>query len=147
MIRRFFIVSAAVFVVASGAAAAAGRGDDLKSLARIFGQLHHIRRTCEPQREADVWRDRMRRMIELEEPYPTLRTEMIEAFNGGFRDAQARFPYCDRDARDAAAASARDAEDVTTRLITPLYDSLSDQSSAPVSADNVVPSGAPLQPN
>lgn len=118
----------------SGAAAPAsaqGRGADLATLSRIFGELHHIRRTCEPDRESDVWRDRMQQLVRLEEPSPDVRAQMIEAFNSGFRSAEQRFPYCDRDARNSAAASAAEAEDVTSRLMAPLYDSLADQGLAP----------------
>lgn len=129
---RILLLSAVLFALALPAAAQSSqRAADLKSLSRIFGELHHIRRTCEPEREADAWRNRMRRLVELEEPPAELRASMVEAFNGGFREMEAQFPYCDRDARDRAAAAAQQGESITQRLVAPLYDSLSDQGTAP----------------
>lgn len=142
-------VFAAFLVALATPAGAQSRGGDLQTLSRIFGELHHIRRTCEPEREADAWRNRMRRLVELEQPSAELRSRMVEAFNGGFRAAQERFPYCDRDARNAAAAAAASAEDVTQRLMAPLYDSLADQGIVPPPATTtpIPQTPAPPQPN
>lgn len=131
MSRLLAVLAVLVAAVAAEPALAQVRSADLVTLSRVFGELHHIRRTCEPEREADAWRNRMRRLVELEEPGADLRAQMVEAFNGGFRAAEARFPYCDRDARNSAAASAALAEDVTARLMAPLYDSLADQGLTP----------------
>jgi uncharacterized protein (TIGR02301 family) len=97
------------------------RAKDLELLSGAFGELHHIRRMCEPRREAEVWRNRMRRLVELEQPPATLRDRMVQAFNSGFRGAEAKFPYCDGDARDHAAAVAVDADEAVRRLAEPLY--------------------------
>lgn len=97
------------------------RGRDLELLAGAFGELHHIRRLCEPRREAEIWRDRMRRLVELEQPQPTLRDRMVQAFNSGFHNAESQYPYCDRDARDHAAAVAVSADEAVQRLAQPLY--------------------------
>lgn len=131
MIRILLLSVFLVALALPAAAQSSQRAGDLKSLSRIFGELHHIRRTCEPEREGDAWRNRMRRLVELEEPPAELRAAMVEAFNGGFREMEAQFPYCDRDARDRAAAAAEQGESITQRLVAPLYDSLSDQGPAP----------------
>ena len=39
---------------------------DLLALSSVFGELHHIRRTCLPRYEADTWRERMKQLIDLE---------------------------------------------------------------------------------
>lgn len=93
----------------------------LVSLAQIFGELHHVRRTCDPDREADVWRNRMKRLIDLEEPSFEVREQMVGAFNDGYVTAQARFPSCDRDAEDYAAARAYAGEALVSNLTAPLY--------------------------
>lgn len=93
----------------------------LVSLSHIFGELHHVRRTCDPDREADSWRNRMKRLIDLEEPAFEVREQMVAAFNDGYVSAQARFPYCDRDAEDYAAARAYAGEAVVSNLTAPLY--------------------------
>ena len=131
MIRSLLLIALLAALAPAASAQSGQRSSDLRALSQIFGELHHIRRTCEPEREADVWRNRMRRLVELEEPGAELRAAMVEAFNNGFREMEAQFPYCDRDARDRAAAAAQQGEDITQRLVAPLYDALSDQGPAP----------------
>lgn len=99
---------------------AAQRERDLKSLAAVFGELHHIRRMCEPRYESDVWRDRMKQLIDLEQPSPALRQGLVAAFNDGYRGGQARFAFCDRDAEDYAAARADEGQAIVARLSAPL---------------------------
>ncbi|HBK93354.1 MAG TPA: TIGR02301 family protein [Parvularcula sp.] len=123
MIRLIFLM----FAIVAAAPAAAQESDygarqrSLVSLAQIFGEIHHIRRTCDPDREADVWRNRMKRLIDLEEPSFDVREQMVGAFNGGYVSAQARFPYCDRGAEDYAAARAYAGEALVSNLTAPLY--------------------------
>jgi uncharacterized protein (TIGR02301 family) len=125
--KKLLVSLVAIAVAAAPAAAEkidyAKRAEDLNALARIFGELHHIRRACEPQ-EADVWRDRMKRLIELEMPQTALRQDMVGSFNAGYRSAGARFDYCDRDARDYAASIAAHGDEIATRLVEPLYDAI-----------------------
>ncbi len=94
----------------------------LTGLSRIFGEMHHIRRLCEPDREGDIWRDRMKRLIDLEQPAFDLREEMVGSFNDGYSSAQSRFAYCDRDAEDYAAARALTGEALVSNLTAPLYE-------------------------
>lgn len=96
------------------------RQTDLTTLAGVFGELHHLRRTCEPRFEADIWRDRMKKLIDLEEPQATDREKMIAAFNTGYRDAQRQHPGCDRRARDYAASRASQGDQIIRRLTTQL---------------------------
>lgn len=129
MRRRVFL---SVLIVLAGPLAAqpvdyGARGEDLKTLARAFGGLHHIRRMCEPRRESEIWRDRMRRLVELEQPAAALHQEMVAAFNDSFRSAENRFPYCDRDARDYAASLAAQGDEAASRLVVPLYRNMTGQ--------------------
>jgi uncharacterized protein (TIGR02301 family) len=107
----------------------AQRAADLKALSRIFGELHHIRRNCEPNRESEIWRNRMRGLLSLEQPTQALRAEMVAAFNDGFRRAEREYPYCDRDARDHAARLAAEGEEAAARLMAPLYEALTEHES------------------
>ena len=119
-----FLPLAAVLLAAPAAAQEGDYGArqrGLVSLAQIFGELHHIRRTCDPDREADVWRNRMKRLIDLEEPSFEVREQMVGAFNDGYVSAQARFAYCDRGAEDYAAARALAGEALVSNLTAPLY--------------------------
>jgi uncharacterized protein (TIGR02301 family) len=99
----------------------AARRTALTGLSRVLGELHHIRRMCEPDREADIWRERMKRLVDLELPAFDLREEMVGAFNDGYVSAQTRFPYCDRDAEDYAAARAVEGETIVASLTAPLF--------------------------
>ena len=98
------------------------RQQDLVALSGVFGTLHHIRRYCEPRAEADVWRERMKTMIELEAPQPAAREDMVRAFNRAYRNAQRRFPDCSRRAQDHAASRALQADAIVERLTTPLHE-------------------------
>lgn len=134
MLKRLAIAVSVVFCAAPAGAQEidyAQRARDLVTLSRVFGELHHIRRTCEAWGEDEIWRNRMRKLVELESPQPELRDEMVAAFNNGFRTAEQRFPYCDREARDYAAASAAQGDAATARLTAPLYDSLADSGETP----------------
>ena len=92
------------------------RQGDLKALSAVFGELHHLRRMCEPSRETDLWRERMKQMVSLEQPTAGLRREMVAAFNGGYTAAQQRFDRCSRAARDYAAMRARDGRALSATL-------------------------------
>lgn len=133
MFRTFLAL--ALFAVAAPAAAQqidyAQRARDLTAISAVFGEMHHIRRMCEPERESEIWRDRMRRIIDLEEPQPDLQDRMVKAFNDAFYAAERRFPYCDRDARDYAAARAAEGDAIAARLTAPLYDALSESGEMP----------------
>ena len=122
---RFLFAAVLLFAAAPLAAQTidyAERARDLETLSRVFGELHHIRRLCEPREESEVWRDRMRKLVELEDPQPALHQRMVEAFNAGYHSAESKFPYCDRDARDHAAALAVEGDQLTERLAAPLYE-------------------------
>lgn len=97
------------------------RQADLETLAGLFGELHHLRRTCDPRFEANTWRERMKKLIELEEPQDAEQQALVQAFNTGYRDAQRRYPRCDRRARDYAASRAAQGEPVIARLTAPLH--------------------------
>ncbi len=126
LMKPFAPLLAALLVLAAVGPASADyadykrRLDDLASLAGIFGELHHIRRNCEPQLEADAWRERMKKLVDLEEPQFDARERMVKAFNAGYQSAQTRFPDCDRAARDYAASRAAEGEAVVARLSTAL---------------------------
>jgi len=107
------------------------RQSDIIAIAATFGDLHHIRRHCAPRREGDVWRERMKKLVELEEPQAAMREKMVTAFNNAYRNTQRRFPTCDRRARDYAAARAAQADAIVTRLMAPLYEAVAKDGELP----------------
>ena len=109
--RRLTALFLALAVVAPAAAQdrtpAARR--TLVDLAYVLGQAHGIALVCGGQTQ--TWRARMARIRELEAPDAAFDRQLVEGFNGGFIDAQARFPACTRAARaewTAVAARGRD---------------------------------------
>jgi uncharacterized protein (TIGR02301 family) len=123
MRRLSAILALSLFAAGAGAQGTdyAARADDLVALSRILGELHAIRRQCAQNREADVWRERMRKLVELEMPQQAQRDRMVAAFNEGFSGAESAFPTCDRDARNHAARTAAEGDNITRRLVEPLY--------------------------
>ncbi len=100
------------------------RQENLAKLATIFGEMHHIRRMCEPRREADAWRNRMKKLVELEDPAASQRDVLVRAFNDGYSRAQKRYDICSRSAEDYAASRASEGERIVKALTDPLYESV-----------------------
>lgn len=141
MIHRTLI---ALFLIVASPAAAQDletyqqRQRDLEALAGLFGELHHLRRTCDPQFEADVWRERMKRLIELEEPQDAEREALKQAFNKGYRGVQRRYPRCDRRARDYAAGRAMQGDAIVARLTAALHEQKEEDSGAFIASPYVI---------
>jgi uncharacterized protein (TIGR02301 family) len=136
MTRRLILAAAICAALLSEALAQsaedyARRRADLVALSAIFGELHHIRRTCEPRLEGDIWRERMKKLLELEAPQADTNEAMVESFNRAYRRAQSRFSDCDRGARDFAAARAAAGEPILSRLTAPLYEAAEQDPAAP----------------
>ena len=133
--RAVLIVSACGFAataaVAQSEKAFQQRHRDLVTMAAIFGELHHIRRTCEPRTEADIWRNRMIRLVKLEEPQASVHDDMVAAFNKAYYAAQNAHPNCDDRARRAAANSAARGDDIVARLTAPLYETMEAEEGLP----------------
>jgi uncharacterized protein (TIGR02301 family) len=64
----------------------------LVDLSEVLGGAHYLRILCEGRGD-QRWRDYMRGVIERE---PTYNAQLVEGFNRGYRDQEARFPVCDR---------------------------------------------------
>ena len=132
-------------IIAAGLAASAAnaqnldnyeqRQSDLTSLSSVFGSLHYIRRICEPRIEANIWRERMKEIIKLEDPAPKQRDDMVAAFNAAYNEAQRRYPRCSRRAEDFAAMRAAMGNDYVARLAGPLYETLRNQDNANLSTE------------
>lgn len=103
-----------------GAADYAKRQKELVRIAGVFGEMHHLRRLCEPRRESEIWRERMKTLVNLESPTSAVRENMVRAFNDGFEKSQNRFRTCRRETENYAAARARDGETIIIGLMAPL---------------------------
>jgi uncharacterized protein (TIGR02301 family) len=80
------------------------RGDDwyrgqLIELAEVLGGAHYLRILCEGRGD-QRWRVYMRGVIERE---PEHNAALVEGFNRGYRNEEARFPVCDATTRQMEA--------------------------------------------
>jgi uncharacterized protein (TIGR02301 family) len=97
----------AVFLCAAGAAAAQsalrptrvetaeGRRQqyltETRQLAQVLGTAHYLRLLC-AGRSDQSWRDFMRQLLDREGG--PRRTDLVDAFNAGYRIGEERFPSC-----------------------------------------------------
>jgi uncharacterized protein (TIGR02301 family) len=80
------------------------RGEDwyraqLVELSEVLGGSHYLRILCDGRGD-QRWRDYMRGVIERE---PQHNAALVEGFNRGYRNEEARFPVCDANTRQMEA--------------------------------------------
>ena len=93
----------------------------LYRLVEVLGRTHHLRGTC-AHGESEIWRNRMRRLVEAERPSVNTRKALIEAFNASFYDAKSEYPSCTPGAREEAAALAAEGRMLAASLAPPYRD-------------------------
>ena len=71
----------------------------LIELAEVLGGSHYLRILCDG-RGHQRWRDYMRGVIQREPQYNAV---LVEGFNRGYRNEEARFPVCDQTTRQMEA--------------------------------------------
>ncbi|MEZ5959488.1 MAG: TIGR02301 family protein [Hyphomonadaceae bacterium] len=71
----------------------------LVDLSEVLGGAHYLRIICDG-RDDQRWRTYMRGVIERE---PTYNALLVEGFNRGYRQEEARFPSCDQTTRQMEA--------------------------------------------
>ncbi|MFN3463414.1 MAG: TIGR02301 family protein [Terricaulis sp.] len=71
----------------------------LVELSEVLGGAHYLRIICDG-RDDQRWRTYMRGVIERE---PTYNALLVEGFNRGYRQEEARFPTCDQTTRQMEA--------------------------------------------
>lgn len=98
----------------------ASRQGDLILLAQHLGTLHRLAHVCPKNREGDLYRERMKQIIDGESPPRFTREAMIGAFNRGFRSASSEYYSCSRKAQQRLRNESFDAINVTERLYAPL---------------------------
>lgn len=71
----------------------------LVELSEVLGGAHYLRILCDGRGD-QRWRDYMRGVIERE---PQHNAALVEGFNRGYRNEEARFPVCDSNTRQMEA--------------------------------------------
>lgn len=106
MIKRLLQICAlsalSALVGLSPAAPALAQQDDvperpydaqLMRLAEILGALHYLRPLCGAEEE-QVWRDKMRELLDAEKPEDVRRAALVDSFNRGYRGFQRTYRSC-----------------------------------------------------
>lgn len=93
----------------------------LTDLAYVLGQSHALRQACQGAMD-QYWRGRMLKMVDAETPDPAFETRLHNAFNAGFSSAQAQYPTCGPDSRQAEAAAAAHGQALASTLAKPMAD-------------------------
>jgi uncharacterized protein (TIGR02301 family) len=101
---RFLTVCAATLVLSGTALAQQQAGSpetpegrrqqyqmEARQLASVLGQAHYLRLLC-AGRGDQSWRDFMRQLLDREGG--PRRTDLVDAFNAGYRTGEERFPSC-----------------------------------------------------
>jgi uncharacterized protein (TIGR02301 family) len=88
-------------------------------LANTIGGAHYLRILCQGRGE-QMWRDMMRRLLDLEgKPGTPRRAAMVEQFNAGYRAQEEQFPDCSATAqatsKEVAARGKRLADGLAAR--------------------------------
>ena len=98
----------------------AERQQQLAELARILGRMHHYHQICRPyDYRPDLFRDRMKELVALEEPVAVTKQKMIEAFNAGFQSAKATHDYCGYEAEEAMRRVSDEGQALTLKIAKP----------------------------
>lgn len=87
----------------------------LVQLARVLGESHALRQTCEGT-DDQFWRSRMNRLAETEQAEPVLEREMKDAFNAGFAGARRLYSDCSEPARRAERLAAERGHEIALGL-------------------------------
>ena len=96
-----------------------GRQDHLVLLAETLGELHHLRQLCHRNSRPDLWRERMKELVTLEEPVAVTRQKMIEGFNRRFKKAETDWPNCSLDASERTRSLAGEGRAIANLLADP----------------------------
>ncbi|HEY7550383.1 MAG TPA: TIGR02301 family protein [Hyphomicrobiaceae bacterium] len=100
-------VLAALAIAAAGAASAQGPTTDTKPyddklmrLSEILGAVHYLRELCGAN-DGQVWRDRMRGLMDTEGSTALRRAKLTRSFNNGYRAYSRTYNACSQSAQTA----------------------------------------------
>ena len=87
-------------VRAQSAAESKPYDDKLAELAEILGAVHYLRELCGAN-DGQLWRDRMRELIESEGASALRRAKLTRSFNNGYRSYSRTYQSCSPTAQTA----------------------------------------------
>jgi len=90
--------------------------DKLMRLSEILGAVHYLRELCGAD-EGQLWRDRMRELIEAEGTTALRRGQLTRSFNKGYLGYSRTYRTCTPSAETAVKRFLSEATDLATELV------------------------------
>ena len=87
----------------------------LQRLAEILGSVHFLRELC-GNTDGQMWRDRMRELMDAEGSSAARRARMTRSFNNGYRSYSRTYKTCTPSAQTAITRFLAEGADIAERL-------------------------------
>ena len=102
----------------TGAAAADSKpyDDRLMRLAEVLGAVHYLRELCEAG-EGQLWRERMRELLQAEGSTALRRARLTRSFNQGYRSYSRTYSTCTPSAKTAIERFLSEGAQLTESLV------------------------------
>jgi uncharacterized protein (TIGR02301 family) len=119
-------LGAAIFLAAAGAWPALAQpsasldtrpyDDRILRLSEILGAIHYLRELCGAN-EGQVWRDRMRELVDAEGSSALRRAKLTRSFNNGYRSYSRTYNACTPSAQTAITRFLSEGSDIADGLM------------------------------
>ncbi|MGE0501360.1 MAG: TIGR02301 family protein [Rhizobiaceae bacterium] len=86
----------------------------LLRLAEVLGSLHYLRNLCGDA--GTQWRERMEKLIEVENPDTTRRARFVASFNRGYRSFDGVYVSCTASATEAIGRYMKEGEELSREI-------------------------------
>ena len=90
--------------------------DRLLRLAEILGTVHYLRELCGAS-EGQLWRERMRELMDAEGSSALRKARLTRAFNGGYRSYSRTYSTCTPSAQTAVARFLTEGAEISDQLV------------------------------
>ena len=125
--RAWLRLAAALLLTAAAAASAAAQGtvasqetkpydERLFRLSEILGAVHYLRELCGAN-DGQLWRDRMRELMDAEGSTALRRAKLTRSFNNGYRSYSRTYNSCTPSAQTAISRFLAEGADIADGLI------------------------------
>ena len=121
MTSRSFNALVLAITVALTPATAAGQDqrpydERLLRLTEVLGSIHYLRELCGAN-EGQLWRDRMRELLDADTPSALRRARLTRSFNTGYRNFSRTYTSCTPTAQTTAAKFLTEAAQIADNLV------------------------------
>jgi len=118
-------IAAAALLAMAATCAAAAQGtttdirpydDKLLRLSEILGAVHYLRELCGAN-DGQLWRDRMRELMDTEGSTALRRAKLTRSFNNGYRSYSRTYSSCSSSAQTAINRFLAEGADIADNLV------------------------------